>query len=331
MMTTKANLTSSEIANLWTAYIDNSATFMKLKYVLNIMTDKEIRPVVEKTFQFAEQNIKELKQIYVNENHAIPLGFTDTDVDLTAPRFLADTYFLAFLQTKANMNLNAYSMGLSHSTRSDIRNFFSRCLDTSKQIFNEATELMLSKGIYTRPPFIPVPKTVDTTERESFLTGWFGKRRPLTAIEIDQLHFNIYRNAVGQSMLIGYSQVAKVKEVREYMRRGADIAKKHIEVFSSVLMEEDIPAPMLWASNIENVTTSPFSDKMLMFEVSGTTQAGIGYYGRSLASAQRRDLGSHYMRLLGESLKYSEDGANITIKHAWLEEPPQSINRRRKV
>ncbi|MBP1949914.1 DUF3231 family protein [Virgibacillus litoralis] len=330
-MTTQANITSSEIANLWSAYNDNAATIIKMKYVLAIMEDNEIRPIAEKTKQFAEQNIEQIKRIYKNEDHAVPVGFTDADVDLTAPRLFADSFFLVFLQNKFTMNLTSYAMGLTHSTRSDIRNFFTQCIDTSEQIYNETTDLMLSKGIYARSPFIPVPKTVDTVERQNFLTGWLGNRRPLTAIEIDQLFFNIQRNAVGHALLIGFSQVAKAKEVREYMRRGADIAEKHIKIFNSVLTEEDLPSSMIWSSNIEETTVSPFSDKLLMYEVTGTTQAGVGYYGQSLAAAQRRDLGSHYMRVLGESLEYGEDGANITIKHAWLEEPPQAVDRRRKI
>jgi hypothetical protein len=330
-MTSKVDLTSSEMANLWTAYIDNSTMIVKLKYILKIIQDNEIRPIAEKLYQFSEQNVQQLKQIYENENHTVPIGFTDADVDLTAPRLFSDSYFLVFLQMKFDLNFNAYSMGLSHSTRADIRSFFNQCLTTSTQLFNETVDLMLSKGIYVRPPFIPTPKTVDMTERQSFLTGWFGNRRSLTAIEIDQLFFSIHRNAIGQALLLGFSQVAKNKEVQEYLRRGADIAKKHMEIFSSVLMEEDIPASMIWVSKIEDTTISPFSDKLIMFEVTGVTQAGIGYYGRALSAAQRRDLGTHYMRVLSESLQYGEDGANIIINHAWLEEPPQAPNRKQKI
>ncbi|MDQ0252776.1 nitrogen fixation protein [Evansella vedderi] len=97
-------------------------------------------------------------------------------------------------------------------------------------------------------------------------------------------------------------------------------------------MEEDIQAPMFWSAKIEDTTISPYSDKLLMFEVSATAaQAGIGYYGRSIASVQRRDLGTNYIRVLTESLQYGEDGANITIKNGWLEEPPQVPDNRKKV
>ncbi|NRD78493.1 DUF3231 family protein [Bacillus sp. BRMEA1] len=330
-MTTKADLTSSEIANLWIAYIDMNAMVIKLKYVLKIMEDTEIRPIIEKTNQVSESSLNQLKQIFNKENFAMPLGFTEADVNLAAPRLFSDTFFLVFLQNKMDMNLNAYSMALSHATRPDIRHFFQECLTTSIQIFNEATDMMLAKGIYVRPPFIPTPKSVDMTERQSFLSGWLGNKRPLTAIEIDQLFFSISRNALGHALLLGYSQVAKSKEVREHMRRGADIAKKHVEIFSKILLEEDIPAPMIWSRKIEDTTISPFSDKLLMFEVAGTTEAGIGYYGRSLSAAQRRDLGAHYLKAITDSLLFGEDAANITIKNAWLEEPPQAIDFSKKV
>jgi hypothetical protein len=329
-MTTKADLTSAEIANLWSAYIDNNAMVTKFKYVFKIMEDTEILPIIEKANEFSKNNLKQLKQIFESEDFAVPLGFTNADVDEAAPRLFSDTIFLDFLQKKMNLNLNAYSMALTHTTRIDIRSFFNQCLIASIQLFNEATDLMLSKGIYTRPPIIPTPDTVDMTERQSFLTGWFGSRRPLTAMEISHLFFNINRNALGQTLLMGYSQVAKAKEVRDYMRRGADIAKKNIEIFSSVLMDEGFPPPMIWSSKIEDTTVSPFSDKFLMNEVSLITQAGVAFYGRSLALAQRHDLGSHYLRIMAESLQYGEDGAKILIKHAWLEEPPQMKNFRKR-
>jgi len=325
-MTANVELTSSEIANLWLEYLDNSAMVTKLKYVLKIMEDAEIRTVIEKAQQFSESNIMQLREIFEKEKFAEPIGFTDADLNLSAPRLFSDTFFLVFLQNKMDMNLSTNSMAFSHATRSDIRDFFNQTLLTSIQLFNEATDLMLEKGIYVRPPFIPIPKTVDMTERQSFLSGFTGERRPLTAMEIDALFFNINRNALGNALLLGYSRVAESKEVREHSRLGSEISKKHLETFSSILLAEDVGTPMAWSSKIEDTTISPFSDKLIMFEVAATTQAGIGYYGRSIASAFRHDLGARYMKCLTDSIRYGEDSVNLIIKNGWMEEPPQAIN-----
>lgn len=54
---------------------------------------------------------------------------------------------------------------------------------------------------------------------------------------------------------------------------------------------------------------------------------GIGHYGRSLGSSPRRDLGTHYTRLISEVILYVEDGTNIMIENGWLEQIPQATDR----
>ncbi len=74
-------------------------------------------------------------------------------------------------------------------------------------------------------------------------------------------------------------------------------------------------------------TVSPFSDRMMMFIITGLIALGIGYYGTSISTSIRRDLTAHYDRLIHEILKYSEDGANILIDNGWMEEPPRASDR----
>lgn len=57
------------------------------------------------------------------------------------------------------------------------------------------------------------------------------------------------------------------------------------------------------------------------------TAAGIGNYGMAMAASPRRDISIRYATLVPEIALYAEDGANIMIKHGWLEEPPQADDR----
>ena len=84
---------------------------------------------------------------------------------------------------------------------------------------------------------------------------------------------------------------------------------------------------MGWDSAVSNNTTNIFSDKLIMFHVSAMIAAGIGNFGMSMAASPRRDLGLKYASLIPEILLYAEDGANIMIKHGWMEEPPQADDR----
>lgn len=75
-------------------------------------------------------------------------------------------------------------------------------------------------------------------------------------------------------------------------------------------------------------TIPPFSDKLMMFHVTQLITGGMGNYGTSMSASTRRDLLTHYQRFIVEVGQYSEDGANLMIKHGWLEQPPQSVDRK---
>jgi len=186
----------------------------------------------------------------------------------------------------------------------------------------------LEKGIYERPPFIPVPDKIDFVKKQNFLKGWFGERRPLLAEEISHLFSNTHQNIIGKHALMDFSQVAKAKEVRDYLLRGVDLAQKHINVLSENLEGNDIRMPQgsdMMVTDANNV--SPFSDKLIMYYTTGMITLGIGFYGLSVSLTTRKDIASDYIRLSGEVLLYSEDGTNIMIENGWLEEPPRMVDR----
>ncbi|WP_047154172.1 DUF3231 family protein [Aneurinibacillus tyrosinisolvens] len=320
-------LTSAEIANLWSTYQSDSMGRCVLSYFLEKVEDTEIRPVLEYTRSNCEKHIKMVTEIFHHEKYPIPHGFTNEDVHVDAPRLYSDVFFLYYVKQMARMGLVACSLALPMSARSDVRDFYNECLSSSAELENKVTKIQLSKGLLVRPPYISTPKEVDFVEKQSFLQGFFGDQRPLNAIEITHLFGNIQKNTLGKALLIGFAQVARTKEVREYMLRGKEIAMKHIEVFSSTLRDEDLPAPMPWDDLVTDSTMPPFSDKLMMAHTNALNSAGIGNYGAAIGMSMRTDLSTNYVRLTAEIMKYAEDGANIMIDNAWLEQPPQTVNR----
>lgn len=105
------------------------------------------------------------------------------------------------------------------------------------------------------------------------------------------------------------------------------MAQKHVEIFSKYLIDEDLPAPMGWDTAITDTTAKVFSDKLIMFHVSGMIAAGVGNYGAAMAASPRRDIGARYASLVPEITLYAEDCANLMIKQGWMEEPPQADDR----
>lgn len=315
------------MANLWTTYMNDSMATCVTKYFLAKVEDQEVRPVLEYALSLSEQHIREIEGIFSKEQFPIPEGFSEKDCNLGAPRLFSDVYFLIYLQNMSRVGLTAYSWALPIMARADIRHFFREALLQTMELADKVTDVMLSKGIFRRPPFISTPTEVAFVKKQSYLTGWFGDRRPLDGLEITQLYHCILSNIFSKALLIGFSQVARSTAVREYMVRGKYIAGKHIEVFSSLLNQEDLPAPPSCEPEVTDSAEPPFSDKLMMFHTRSLSLAGIANYGTGLATTMRHDVSSHFVRLSAELGHYGDDGANIMIDQGWMEQPPQASDR----
>jgi hypothetical protein len=321
-------LTSAEIANLWSSYMSDSMAKCVLRYFLEKVEDTQIKPIIEYALSLAEKHIQTMADIFISEAHPIPQAFTDEDVDVTAPRLFADTFLLTYLKQMARVGVNSNSMALALSTRSDVVHFYTECLASSAELNNKATALKLSKGIYIRPPYISVPENVEFVQKQNFLNGLFGENRPLLAVEIAHLYANVQTNGFGKAMLIGFSHVAKSKDVREYTARGKEVYGKHVQVLGTTMQESDLPIPMTWDTDVMESTVSPFSDKLMMFHVSALNSVGIGDYGVSISMTMRKDLTVNYSRLATELGLYAQDGAKLMIENTWMEQPPQADDRK---
>lgn len=328
---TKIRLTAAEMAMLWTQYINDTASICVNSYFIEKVEDPEVKPIIEFALIASKQNISFLKELFNKERFPVPMGFTEKDVHINAPRLFSDTFFLMYLRNMSVLGMAAGAMSLGVATRPEVVSFFKNVLKTAVGLQDLTRDLMLKQGTYVRPPFISTPDRVDFVERQSFLTGFLGEKRTLVAQEILMLFNNIQTNAIGKTLITGFAQTAQSREVKDYFIRGKRIAQKHIDIFSDILKKEDLPAPMTWDTALSDSTIPVFSEKLMMFHVSGMIAAGIGNYGASMSGSPRRDLGLKYATLIPEIALYAEDGANIMIKHGWLEEPPQSDNREKLI
>ncbi|MFD1849604.1 DUF3231 family protein [Oceanobacillus bengalensis] len=324
----KKALTASELAEVWGKYMNDSITIAVLGYFINKAEDAEIKGLIKDILETLKKLQEGTERFLKEEKHPIPQGFTEADVNLEAPRLFTDNYMLQNCIQLTTLAMNSATMAIAMSTREDIYDYFSQTFREYNTFHKEASMIAKMKGVLSEPPSIPAQTEVDFVKKQNFLTGWFGERRPLLAVEIANLYSNIQRNVLGATTLIGFSQVAKSKEVRNFLLRGIEIAKKHVNIFSEVLEGNDIPVPMGADSMVTDSNgVSPFSDKLMMFHATGMITLGIGFYGLSISTNTRRDIAANYTRLTGEILLYSEDGANILIKNGWMEEPPRMVDR----
>ncbi|WP_042225289.1 DUF3231 family protein [Oceanobacillus manasiensis] len=322
-------LTASEISNLWAIYQNNTVAKVGLSYFLEHVEDQDIKVLLEECKSLAEQELGEISAFFRADNYPIPKGFTEEDVQKNAPRLFSDSLYLEYIFNMFIISLNTYSTALSVSERQDIVQFFSKCLDSAKKLHLNTKELTKRKGLYTKKPVLPVPAEIEFVKKDSFLSGWFGKRRPLLGMEISNLNFHSQRNALGHALITGFSQVATSKELRSFFEKGRDISEKHLSIFTTLLRDDNMDqGSTMMTSEVTTSTTAPFSDKFMMYIVTALINSSIGQYGVSLSTSPRHDLALQYTRLIADISKYANESANILIDKGWMEQPPIAADRK---
>lgn len=322
-----ARLTAPEIGSLWSQYINDSMSICFLSHALKSTKDEETYSILDDAIGLSRSHINSIEEFFIKEHFPIPQGFTNEDVDFNAPPLFSDHFMLMYMLTMTLHGMNAYSLALGTSVRDDQRNYFTNCQMETMKLYNKIVDVMLHKGIYDRAPVINPPKNVDFVNKQSYLTGWFGDRRPLNAVEINGIFYNSVKTSVKVCLEIGFSQVTPSKELRQYFQRGAEVCKKHIEVFGSILSENHLPSPKTWEAEILNPKVSPFSDKLMLFHTVSLVGVAVGYYGTAVSIIQRKDIIIQCNRLMAEIGLYAEDGINLLIKYGWLEQVPTAEDR----
>lgn len=322
-------LTTAEIATLWKTYIQNTAVRCFYKHCLQYLQDEEIKSIIVEVVVLVETVIGKIETIFEKENFPIPKGFSDKDIELSAPALYTDLFALSFVYRGGQVIIPHYANTLSRVTRIDIYNFLAECLYSETELHKKALNLMLSKGLYDRPPNIEYPKNVEFVEHQpSLINTLLGEKRPLNTLEITELFIEIERNAIGLILLLGLIQVTKDKEVKDYLLKGKKLSEKQIDTFDKLLKEDDHFSGFPLTMEVTNSTTSPFSDRLILFIISSANQIAVSALGDALAVSMRKDLTAHYSLIIAEVMKYGDEGLKLLIERGWMEQPPQPIDRK---
>ncbi|MDR7867336.1 MAG: DUF3231 family protein [Sporomusaceae bacterium] len=319
-------LTCAEVGFLWSHYMGNSLNLGMLKVFLAKVEDKETEMVLRYGYEAALRIDAEIAAILTAEGFPRPKGFTDEDVDTGAPRLFEDTGCLYYVKRMVKMAMPAAAEGLGNAQRQDARAFFSLSMRLGEELDSRVTHVLLAKGLFIRPPYLPVTKETRLAG-EDFAGSIFGTDRPLLSIEVAHIFANMMNNLFGNHVAAAFSQVARAEELRRYFYRGMEIANKHIKVFADTLYDSGLKAPATWDAMPTLSKTPPFSDRLMLTLVTSVTVLGMGYYGLGMAASMRPDLAAMYARLMTEVGMYLADGSALLIKNGWLEEPPGAPDR----
>jgi hypothetical protein len=317
-------LTAAEVSALWLQYLGDSMAICVYKYFLNIVENNEIKPILEFALQLAESHITKITEFLDNANFQIPIGFTENDVNVNAPRLFSDQFLLFYSYIMTIHGITAYGLAVSNTERQDIQDYFFDCTVSSKELFQKIVELAKNQPKYTSVPSIPSPHGVEFMESPGFISNLIGDKRPLNSSEISTLFFNATKTGFVSSLSLAFSQVAVREDVRNFMLKNVKLAGKDAESFDTILQQDHLPIPEKWDDEITNSTVSPFSDKLIMFHAGFLVNADLTYYGASLGSSYRSDIIVNYSKVFTHAMEAGAISYNIMVKHGWLEKQPEA-------
>lgn len=328
MRTEKPNLTLAEMGKLWVTYMGNTMGKCIISYFRRHIEDPDIKNVLEYAWTITNNYIEEITHIFNEENFPIPVGFTEEDVNLDAPRLFKDEFYLYYLQYTAKAGVSIYSSAIGVVTREDIREFYVKCIQETVKLMTMTNEILTAKGILMNSPITPVPEEVQFVKSKSFSSGGIlGKKRPPHALEVAHIFDNLNNDVTSKALIVGFLQGAQDKKVREFLERGKNINKKHIELLTNILSESDLPAPTLIDHLVTDSTTKVFSDKIMMAHKIDMFSMKIRSYGKGSSLNGRTDIGAIYARCIADVTLYIKTGAEIMIQNDWMEQPPLAPNR----
>ncbi|WP_341352470.1 DUF3231 family protein [Cytobacillus praedii] len=286
-------LSSAEITNLWTHYIRESMAICVSKYALKNIEDTDIRSTFESALRISNNHIQKLKKFFTQEKFPIPNGFTDEDVNLKAPPLFTDNFWLMYIYGMTMHGSSLFSLAFNSSARQDLRDFYYKCVNDAMNLYNMSLDLLISKGLYEKSPYFSTPQKIDNIKNLSYVTDVVGKKRPLNSMESGNIYFNLKKSMLTKALVLGFSKVCKSNEIRKFMDTGLQVANKHIGLFSSLLIENDLHVPKLMDSEVTNSSIAPFSDKLMLFHTGSLFGIAISYYGYAGIMSMRADLLVH--------------------------------------
>lgn len=321
-------LTSAEIGTLWTEYVNGTMIDCVNRYMHSLIEDESIKKVFEDAINIFAKQKQEIVQFIKNDGFPVPLGFTDYDINLKAPRLFTDIFCLQYLHVMTLHGLIGHITSLSATTRKDLRQMYDSFDNDGKRMFHQTIELLLEKGKFQRDPLFYPEENVEFIENKNFAAGFLKTNRPLAATEIVGLSFNIKKNIMAKTLSIAFSQVAQSKEVRKFLEQSQNTANNQIQQLSKILQNDNLPSPSSLETEITTSQVAPFSDRLMMYHTGLLFQVGQVYHGAGLAVSMRADLVMVYEKVILNNIAVVKDWFDIMVKNKWLEQPPLAPDRK---
>ena len=330
-MTTEAKvqITSSELGSLWKTYMALSEEVLVYDFFKDKTIDAEAKNIITSYMAEGENMINEITSIFNSEGAAIPIGFNSQDIFKDAPALFDDVFHITFLRQMMKLDFAFDAVYTAISFKREVQNVIKLHYDVSFKYYTMATEYLLKKGVFAKPPNVTMPKQAEFIEDKNYMSGFnlFSQKRTLNTIEVGYLYESLEFNVFFMKLLTGFAQVAEDNAVKKYFSEGMELGKKNIDKLSSELLESNIQPSTTWAGSVTESTMAPFSDKLMMFIVGLLSTTPLGYSALGTSFSFRNDLPLMLTIIAKDLFSFAKEGAKLMIEHKWMEEPPEMEDR----
>ena len=321
-------LTAPEISNLWTHYIRETMGLCVIKYMLNTVQDPEIHKVFRTAQGLCDKHISKLKELFLQEHFPVPKGFNDKDVNLDTPPLFTDFFCLNYIHTMTMHGSQSYSLAFTVSIRQDIRDFYYQCNLDTMELYNQSLEVLIAMKLLNPPPYYSTPDKVHFIKSLDYVTDLVGSKRTMNAVECGNIYFNLEKSMMTKGCLIAFKQVCKDKPIIKFLEKAINAANKHIGIFTTLLLKEDLHLPHTFDSEITNSNDAPFSEKLMLFHSGFLFAAALSYYGTAAMYSMRADIVLQCEKSIFDDLLIYSSFGKLIIKKNWMEQPPFADDRK---
>ncbi|MCM3670707.1 DUF3231 family protein [Mesobacillus maritimus] len=322
-------ISSSEVGTLWLTYEEKTMIMRMLEYFIEKADDKEARNIMGGLWQELNFYVLKMEKLFEDQGMVKPFGYTSGDVNLEAPKLFDNGFDIMFIRLLKEVSMGMYTINMNMAYNDKVMEIYEGLTTVTQKIYKISTLYLLDKGILTLPPKVTMPKSVEFIENKSYLSGFnpLSEKRALNDIEIGFLHHMIEVNNIGMQLITGFAQSAQNDDVKKFLVKGKELAKKQIKIAEDILLESDVQFSATSGSTVTTSTSPAFSDRLMMHCI--YLLNGFGIVGSSFGTffSMRNDIALKTTLIAKDVYFYGQEGIKLKIKHGWFEEPPQMEDR----
>lgn len=318
-------MSSSEIGALWMTYHKKTMILRILEYFIEKSDDKKAKGLMTGLRESLHQKVVEIKKMFENEGAALPIGFTEEDLHLEAPKLWDNGFDIMFCRALKEISMGMYVLHMTISYREDTIKLYKQLTELTQTYYDHFTQYLLERNLLSRPNFTNMPKSADYIHSKDYMKGTnlLGHKRSINTVEYGILYHIIETNITGMQLMKGFAQCSKDEDAQKYFLKGQNLSKDILIKTGEILQENNIQPPATPGGTVTNSTAAPFSDKLMMFCTYLLGGFSIGSSGFSSAFNLRNDVAAKSAVFAKDIYAYTMEGAKLMIEKGWFEEPPK--------